>query len=97
MASLNCLVLSETSFDKVFSVNINIVIVDNNKIDINKFNSGGLSGQKINLIVNIDYSNDMNLWTVDIDEEVKPDGVFTEEDIKQKLEGSRKMGTNREV
>ncbi|RGB36940.1 hypothetical protein C1646_757533, partial [Rhizophagus diaphanus] len=90
--SLNCLLLGDTSFEKIFQVTVpDYIIADGANIpirdaQIGQFKSHILSNKKSKF--SIDDPDDMNLWKVEIntDDESKVKDVFTVEDIKRKHE-----------
>jgi hypothetical protein len=87
--SLNCLVLGETSFDKSFSVDISKENrVDDKLIELQQLKIHHL--KKLILKEKDNFSNDLNLWKVDIKQEdgCKLKDVSTEKDVKQELSGN---------
>lgn len=91
--SLNCLVLGETSFKNVFSVDIgnkNIVdgeIIDSSNLKISHLKTHIWNEKKD--AFQIKDPDSLNLWKVDIseDNEYKLKDVSTEKDIEVKLSG----------
>jgi hypothetical protein len=90
--SFNCLLLGETSFEKIFQVTVsNDIISDDTNVPISiaqvgQFKSHILSKKKYKF--SIDDPDVMNLWKVEINigDENKVKDVFTVEDIKRKRE-----------
>ena len=90
--SFNCLLLGETSFEKIFQVTVpeNIVSDDTNvpicDAQVGQFKSYILSKKKYKF--SIDDPDVMNLWKVEINigDENKVKDVFTVEDIKRRRE-----------
>ncbi|GBC01287.1 hypothetical protein RclHR1_04130003 [Rhizophagus clarus] len=91
--SLNCLVLGDTSFDSVFSVEINgdANRINNMKVTMLKKFIFNEIKNKLS-IKGIKDPVDLRLWKVDIGEGCKLDEIKSEEDIK-KLPDSRMMQT----
>jgi hypothetical protein len=90
--SFNCLLLGETSFDKIFQVtvpeyiitdDINVPILD---VQVGQFKSHILSKKKYKF--SIDDPDVMDLWKVEINinDENKVKDVFTAENIKRRRE-----------
>ncbi|RIA84590.1 hypothetical protein C1645_742211 [Glomus cerebriforme] len=95
MASINCLLLGKTSFGDAFPFNIGkINYVRNTGIVISKLKIEDLKfliWDHIRKEVKVYSYYSMNLWKVDIkkEDENKLKDVFTEDDIKLKLEGNK--------
>lgn len=89
---LNCLLLRSKTFDEIFVVGVGDSFKDDNnvKININDFTIDHLKVLikcKKKVLKNYEF---INLWKVELDDESKLKDVYTEEDIKNKLDG-RKM------
>ena len=90
--SFNCLLLGETSFEKIFQVTVpEYIISDDTKVlireaQVGQFKSYILSKKKYKFV--IDDPDVMDLWKVEIniDDENKVKDVFTVEDIKRRRE-----------
>ena len=92
--SLNCLLLGQTSFERIFQVTVadNKIISDYGNIPIKiakveQFKTHILSTKKAKFN-SIDDPDDMNLYRVNVDDERKLIGVSTQDDIKNKLGGT---------
>ena len=93
VVSLNCLLLGDT-FDGIFKVNVGNNFKDDNnvKIEISDFTVTDLKMLIQRTKKELKGSGSMNLWKVEIEDESKLKGVFTEKDIENKLNG-KKMGS----
>src|ERR1044072_1915476 len=78
--ALNCLFLGETSFEKIFQIAVpDMIFVDNAYIPINEAQVGQLKSHiwsTKRTKFNIDDSDNMNLYRVDVDDESELIGVF---------------------
>ena len=89
---LNCLLLGETSFQKIFQITLgDTIIIDNTRVLINEAGVGQLKRYILSTNENkfsIKDSDLMKLWKVEIKDESMVKDVFTEDDIKNKLGGT---------
>src|SRR4051794_34786605 len=89
--SLNCLLLGENSFAKIFQVTVpEFITSDNIMVPIDKVQVGQFKSHifftkqtKFNKL-NLQDPDEIDLWKVDIDDESKVKDVFTVEDIERK-------------
>ena len=90
--ALNCLFLGETSFEKIFQITVpDMIFVDNAYIPIDEAQVGQLKSHiwsSKRTTFNIDDSDNMNLYRVDVDDESELIGVSTQDDIKNRLGGT---------